>query len=242
MNGQQYMRRQVRRAMLAVAAATAMGVPTAARAQLALNGGQIDAGGGGLGAQSTVLTLQSPGSTSSASGCISPSGSTNCSGFTNVGLQSGANQSLLRPVSDFSGLTANNFRIVFNAAEPGNDNTITLNNAIVSLYRADGSVAFSSQAIAAPITFTNTLSGVGNFGFGLGLTGADLVAFQNALNSNTGLSIGLGASIADAQGGNDTFSIALASVGTTTVPEPTTVALLAAGMLGIAGVARRRRA
>lgn len=220
-----------------VAAAMLAAVPAQAHAQLTLLG-QSGASGGGLGAVATVLTLQNPGGTTAESGCIGPVG-VNC-GFTDANVQSG--QSQLRLVSAFPGLTGSNFRLFLNAAEPGNDNTITLNNAVVRLYSGNTQV-FSSTAFTSPLTLDNTLPGTGNYGFLFGLSAGDQVLFNAAIAANPGALIGVGASLTNVSGGNESFSLGTVGGGGTTsvVPEPSTYLLMASGLVALGMLQRKRR-
>ncbi|MBY0490405.1 MAG: PEP-CTERM sorting domain-containing protein [Gemmatimonadaceae bacterium] len=215
-------------------------LPLRAEAQLTLLG-QSAATGGGLGAVATVLTLQSSGNTTSESGCVAPDGTATC-GFANVGVGTGASQTQIQPVSAFPGLTGSNFRLFLNAVEPGNDNTITVNNLVVRLYSSAGAQVFSSQNLPSPITLTNTLSGVGNFGFLFGLSGPDAAAFQTALTASPAASIGVGANITNASGGPETTSIGVGPGVTSVVPEPSTYLLMASGLGGLLLLRRKRMA
>lgn len=220
-----------------IAAAMFAAVPAQAHAQLTLLG-QSGASGGGLGAVATVLTLQNPGGTTAESGCIGPVG-VNC-GFTDANVQSG--QSQLRLVSAFPGLTGSNFRLFLNAAEPGNDNTITLNNAVVRLYSGNTQV-FSSTAFTSPLTLNNSLTGTGNYGFLFGLSAGDQVLFNAALTANPGALIGVGASLTNVSGGLETFAVGTIAGGGTTsvVPEPSTYLLMASGLVAMGLLQRKRR-
>ena len=220
-------------------AALVAALPVQAHAQLTLLG-QSAASGGGLGAVATVLTLQSPGSTTASSGCIGPTGVVNC-GFTDASVQTG--QSQLRLVSAFPGLTGSNFRLFLNAAEPGNDNTVTVNNAVVRLYSGNTQV-FSSTAFTSPLTLNNTLPGTGNYGFIFGLSAGDQLLFNTALAANPGASIGVGASLTDVSGGLESFAVGTLGGGggtTSVVPEPSTYLLMASGLVAIGLVQRKRR-
>lgn len=220
-----------------MAAAVFAAVPAQARAQLTLLG-QSGASGGGLGAVATVLTLANPGGATAESGCIAPTG-VNC-GFTDANVQSG--QSQLRASSAFPGLTGSNFRLFLNAAEPGNDNTITLNNAVVRLYSGNTQL-FSSTAFTSPLTLDNVLTGTGNYGFLFGLSVGDQLLFNTALAANPGALIGVGASLTNVSGGLETFSVGTDGGGgiTSVVPEPSTYLLMASGLVALGMLQRKRR-
>lgn len=219
-------------------AAMMAAVPAQAHAQLQLIGQSATGlSGGGLGAVATVLTLQSPGNTTAESGCIAPTG-VNC-GFTDANVQSG--QSQLRLVSAFPGLTGSNFRLFLNAAEPTGDNSITVNNLVVRLYSGSLPV-FTSMAFTS-LELTNTLPGTGNYGFLFGLSTDDRALFQSALIANPNATIGVGASLTNVTGGQESFSVGTLGGGGTTsvVPEPSTYLLMASGLVAIGLVQRKRR-
>jgi hypothetical protein len=227
---------------LAALAALAF-LPFRAEAQLVFLG-QSAATGGGLGNVATVLTLSSPGNSTAESGCVAPDGTATC-GFANVGVGNGASQTQVQSVTAFPGLTGTNFRLFLNAVEPGNDNTITVNNLVVRLYGSTGTQVFTTAALAAPLTLTNTLSGVGNFGYLFGLSAPDAALFQAALTANPTATIGAGASITNASGGPETISVGVVPGGpgtTSVVPEPSTYLLMASGLAGLVLLRRQRAA
>jgi len=218
-------------------AAILAALPMQAHAQLVLLGQSAETGGG-LGAVPTLLVLQNPGGTTAASGCIGPAG-VNC-GFVDAKVQAG--QSQLRAVSAFPGLTGGSFRLFFNAVEPGNDNTVTVNNAVVRLYSGSTQV-FSSAAFTTALTLNNTLSGTGNYGFLFGLSASDQSLFNTALAANPSAMIGVGASLTNVSGGNESFAVGTVGGGGTTsvVPEPSTYLLMASGLVAMGLLQRKRR-
>ena len=68
---------------------------------------------------------------------------------------------------------------------------------------------------------------------------ATLQTFIGSLGA-ANIRVGIAASASDATGGNETFFI-FNSGAVSATPEPSTVALMATGLFGLAGVARRRR-
>jgi hypothetical protein len=210
--------------------------------------GDIDVAGTGLGAVPTVLTIQSPGNTTTEQGSVAWNGTTNVVTGDTIAI----NQT--RTIAEAGATSASNLRIVFNPNEPGNapDNSITLNSLVMTIYSATGQSLFTASMAPAPQTFSPTLTGVGRSGHVFGLDAAQAAqaqttAFAGAFQNNR---IGLSASASNAQGAPDTFWVGnfggqggpgglppLVGV----IPEPGTVALLATGLLAMGGIARRRK-
>ena len=215
-----------------LAAAIAM-CAGAAHAQLVLSGPE-DFQGTGLGAVNTVLTIQSPGNSTSESGSVAWIGTGD---LKSGDFKSGASQTRTRTFAELGVMSAADLRVVFNALEPGNSaNSIQLTGLTLGVYDSAGNLVFTSST-AQSYSFANTLTGAGNSGFVFALSAQDAAALQALFNES--LRVGLSAQATNATGGFETFFVANAPV-TIAIPEPASYALTLAGM-GIVGLVARRR-
>ncbi len=206
----------------------------AAHAQLVLVAPE-DFGGTGLGAVNTVLTITSPANATFEAGAvgIDPTGVEFETGDTTA-------QTTARTLGDLGIMSAADLRVVFNASEPAGG-SISLDNLVLNIYSASGSVLFTSAAFS-PVSFASSNTGTGNSGFVFALTGADAMSAQSlAFGAGfEGNYVGLSAAASDATGGLETFYVANSAT-VTPVPEPGTYAMLLAG-LGVMGFVARRSA
>ena len=223
--------------------AIVLGVAQTASATLILLGPNPE-GGTGLGTVETVLTLSSPGSTSNETGCVRPSGSGSTTlgcGFLDANVMTGAGQIGTPTLGTIGATSASALRVVFNASEPAAD-SITLNTLVLSIYDPAGALLFTSGP-SGPFMFTTTFSGTGNSGFLFGLDATQAAQAQAAAfgPGSANNRIGLGASLANATGGLETFYVA-ATTPTTPVPDGgSAVMLLGMALMGLAGVRRMMR-
>jgi hypothetical protein len=240
------------RTTLALAAVATLGVGTA-RADLVYVG-TVTVGGTGLGTVNTVLTLTSQGNNTTEQGCVGRGAGVDFIGSTAVGscvagattdVQTGASQTQTRTLAEAGITSGANFAILFNAVEPAG-NSITLNSLTATFYNATtGAVLHVANFTGAPINFLNTQTGTGNTGEAFALSAAEAATLQGLIGANglTGIRVGLSTKAGDplaATGGPDTFFIFNSGAATVT-PEPSTVALVATGLVGLVGFVRRRR-
>lgn len=221
-------------AATALASAIACSIaPSTSQASFVFNTTE-NIGGTGLGTVFTLLTIHD--NDGSQSGSVFVNGSNVQA--TSGDAQTGVGQTQLRTFGEIGLSSASNLRIVFNASEPSG-NGITLSNLAMNVWDAAGNLIFTSGAFS-PVIHPSTTTGTGNSGFSYGLDAAQTAAFQAAAfgaNFSAGHRIGLTASTSNSQGGNETFFVANIAP----VPEPSTWAMLLAG-LGMLGFMARRRA
>jgi len=136
-------------------------------------------------------------------------------------------------------VNAANFGIVFNAVQPAGG-PVTLNGLTVTFYSQTGILLFQASTTQV-FNFATTQQGTGNAGYLFVLDLAQQIAANAAgafsLATNR---IGLAALVTNATGGPETFFVTNTGL-TNVVPEPSTTALMATGLLSLAGFVRRRR-
>jgi len=203
------------------------------------------------------LTIQGTGQATSETGCISFSnlGATGFNAVTGActgsdgQVKPGASQTSLQPLSAIGtgGIDASNFGVVFNADQPAGGG-ITLTSLNVGFFNSTtGALLFQSGPVSctsAGLTncaFPTTVNGIGGAGYLFKLDAAQQAAATAAGVFATQTTIvGLSASATGIAGGPETFFLARVP-GNTAVPEPTTMLLMGAGLIGLA-FARKSRA
>jgi hypothetical protein len=208
--------------------------------------GVVPISGAGLGNVNTVLTIQSPGATTTESGCVGAGiggalvvGTAACP----AGITGGDEQAINHTYSASSlGLTDfNNLQIIFNASEPNSaaQQSITLTNLALTLWDPSTGLILDARYTGAPIAFPSTQPGAGNAGFGFQLDSGQAGTVNGILAAFPNLYIGLSATADNAQGGLETFSVRTIAP-LTGVPEPGTYALVGSALLGVFFIRRKR--
>ena len=189
---------------------------------------------GGVGHQpESILSIQSPGSTSNAAGGVSWNGSKD---VRSGDAKNGVHTKTL--TFGQAGITnAGQLRIFMDTEDPDND--LTLNSLVLTAYGSNGQVLFQGS-LAAPIDFGNEQNGQGHGDRVFALDAIQAARLQAVFFANPNLRLGLFASTSDDTGSFTNFKLGQGPTAPAAVPEPATMILFGTGIAGIAARARRR--
>jgi hypothetical protein len=222
------------RSLLLSAAAVLFVALTAsqARADIIYLPGQTAPAGGVGHTPESILSVQSPGSTSNAAGGVSYNGNKD---VLSGDAKNGEHTKTLTFAQ--AGVTnAGQLRIFMDIEDPDND--LILNQLVLTAYGTNGQVLFQGSFTAGPMFFDENGSGQGHGDYVFGLDAIQAAQLQAAFQSDPNLRLGLFASTSDDTGSFTNFKL---GQGPAAVPEPATMFLFGTGMAGIAARARRRR-
>jgi hypothetical protein len=210
--------------------------------------GFVSEGGTGLGNVDTILTIMSPGATTTATGCVGlnaagneATGSGVCpAGFTGGNEQAINNTYAATDLFTDPALNFANIVLMFNPSEPPPALSIRLDNLALVLYAPTTGTILESFTLAEPFDTEAIAQGTGQAGWGFALDPGQSAAANAIWAANPGVVIGAAANVSDATGGPETFYITTRE-GAAVIPEPMSMALFGTGLLAIA-IARARKA
>jgi hypothetical protein len=189
------------------------------------------------GTSGSILSLQSPASSSTATGSVGIGGRTG-------DAVAGANTPFpLTTLGTYGISNAFNLALWLDAAEPGNDDSITLNSLTLNVFGPAGNDALLFTASLSPVPIVlDVTPGSGNNRVNVfGLDFAQASQLQAVFSTNN--RVGLAASLSEATGGPDRFVLSSrvdAGLPPAEIPVPGALWLVISGLAAFGTIARRR--
>ena len=185
-----------------------------------------------------ILSLHGP-NAGTVSGCVAWDGFTDIigpdacagTGSTGGGEMNGASQTLTLTIGEAGITSADSFAVFFQPSEAHNS-TLALDNLVLQVFSANGTVLFTSGPFLNAIVVTESLPGQ-PLGFVFRVPVEELGSVPEEIFTNPTNRIGLSATVSGASGGPERFGIIAWDTPPEPVPEPASVFLLPAALAAI---------
>ncbi len=192
----------------------------------------------GLAKPAVILTLHGP-NDDTVSGCVGWDGFTDIigpdacagTGSTGGGEMNGASQTLTLALGDAGITSADSFAVFFQPSESHNS-TLVLDNLVLQVFSANGTVLFTSGPFLNAIVVTEGFPGQ-PLGFLFRLPVEDSESVPDDLFTNPTNRIGLSATVSGSSGGPEKFGVIAWDSPPEPAPEPAPVFLVAAALAAL---------